>query len=189
MPNTREIAPGFGLPELPVASVTSSRGQSEAVGTALSQSVDFAQLVARAGDAIVVSDAQGIITVWNHAAERIFGFSEAEALGQSLDLITPERQRERHWAGYEKTMRTGQTRYGADVLRVPALHKEGRPLSIAFTVGMMFDAADTVTGITAIIRDDTQRWTEDRQMRRRLAELEAEAAQAKTKDLSTSVPS
>lgn len=158
------------------------------MGTALSQSVDFAQLVARAGDGIVVSDARGIITVWNQAAQRIFGFSEAEALGQSLDLITPERQRERHWAGYEQTMRTGQTRYGADVLRVPALHKDGRPLSIAFTVGLMVDAANTVTGITAVIRDDTQRWTEDRQMRRRLAELEAEVAQARPKDLGASVP-
>lgn len=140
------------------------------------QSVDFAQLVARAGDGIVVSDPQGAIVVWNQAAERIFGFTEAEALGQSLDLITPERHRQRHWAGYDKTMRTGETRYGADVLRVPALHKDGRPLSIAFTVGLMFDADDKVTGITAVIRDETQKWNEERQMRRRLAELEAQAS-------------
>lgn len=138
------------------------------------QSVDFAQLVARAGDGIVVSDPQGAIVVWNQAAERIFGFTEAEALGQSLDLITPERHRQRHWAGYDKTMRTGETRYGADVLRVPALHKDGRPLSIAFTVGLMFDADNAVTGITAVIRDETQKWNEERQMRRRLAELEAQ---------------
>lgn len=144
----------------------------------MSQSVDFAQLVARAGDGIVVSDAQGIIVVWNQAAERIFGFSEAEALGQSLDLITPERHRQRHWAGYDKTMRTGETRYGADLLRVPALHKDGRPLSIAFTVGLLFGADNAVTGITAVIRDDTQRWNEERQMRRRLAELEAQVAQS-----------
>jgi PAS domain S-box-containing protein len=138
------------------------------------QSVDFAQLVARAGDGIVVSDPQGTIVVWNQAAERIFGFTEAEALGQSLDLITPERHRQRHWTGYDKTMRTGETRYGADVLRVPALHKDGRPLSIAFTVGLMFDADNKVTGITAVIRDETQKWNEERQMRRRLAELEAQ---------------
>ncbi|RDJ20624.1 PAS domain S-box protein [Bosea caraganae] len=143
----------------------------------MSQSVDYAQLVARAGDGIVVSDPQGVITVWNHAAERIFGFSEAEALGQSLDLITPERHRQHHWAGYDKTMRTGETRYGADVLRVPALHKDGRPLSIAFTVGLMLGPDNTVTGITAVIRDETQKWNEERQMRRRLAELEAQAAQ------------
>jgi PAS domain S-box-containing protein len=137
------------------------------------QPVDFAQLVANSGDAIVVSDARGIITVWNGAAERIFGFAEAEALGQSLDLITPERHRERHWRGYEKTMRTGITRYGSDLLKVPALHKDGRALSIAFTVGLLFDAERNVTGITAIIRDETARWTEERQLRRRIAELEA----------------
>jgi PAS domain S-box-containing protein len=147
----------------------------------MSQSVDFAQLVARAGDAVVVADAQGIIRVWNQAAQRIFGFTEAEALGQSLDLITPERHRQRHWNGYEKTMRTGETRYGADVLRVPALHKDGRPLSIAFTVGLLVDAANIVTGITAVIRDETQRWNEERQMRRRLAELEAQVAQTMAK--------
>lgn len=142
----------------------------------MSQSIDFAQLVARAGDAIVVSDAEGTITVWNDAATRIFGFSEDEALGRSLDLITPERHRARHWSGYAKTMRTGETRYGADVLRVPALHKDGRPLSIAFTVGLLFDAEHAVAGITAVIRDETASWNETRQMRRRLAELEAEVA-------------
>jgi hypothetical protein len=72
-------------------------------------------------------------------------------------------------------METGETRYGADVLRVPALSKDGHPLSIAFTVAMLRDADAKVTAIVAIIRDDTKRWTEDRDLRRRLAELEAEA--------------
>lgn len=152
-------------------------------------SVDFAKLVASAGDGIVVSDPQGVITVWNKAAERIFGFTEAEALGQSLDLITPERHRKRHWAGYDNTMRTGITRYGSDLLRVPALHKEGKPLSIAFTVGLIFDADNKVTGITAVIRDETRRWNDEKEMRRRLAELEAAAAQTKTDDLSAAAPS
>ncbi|WP_336491372.1 PAS domain-containing protein [Methylobacterium nigriterrae] len=137
------------------------------------QEFDFAQLIAAAGDAIVVSDPAGAILVWNPAAERIFGYSAEEALGQSLDLITPERQRQRHWDGYHKTMRTGQTRYGTQVLRVPALHKDGRPLSIAFTVALLHGADGAVTGIAAIIRDETARWNEERQMRRRLAELEA----------------
>ncbi|WP_375407977.1 PAS domain-containing protein [uncultured Methylobacterium sp.] len=139
----------------------------------MSHAVDFGDLVAAAGDAVVVSDADGAIVVWNRAAERIFGFSEAEAIGQSLDLITPERQRQRHWDGYAKTMRTGVTRYGADTLRVPAIHKDGHTLSIAFTVGLLHGADGAVTGIAAIIRDETKRWTEERQMRQRLAELEA----------------
>lgn len=140
------------------------------------QSVDYAQIVASAGDAIVVSDPEGAITVWNHAAERIFGFSEAEALGRSLDLITPERHRARHWAGYAETMRTGVTRYGEDVLKVPALHKDGRKLSISFTVGLLFDEARKVVGVSAVIRDETENWNEQIALRRRLAELESQVA-------------
>ena len=143
---------------------------------AMSRDIDFAAIVAASVDAVVVSDPDGAITVWSPAAERIFGFSEAEALGQTLDIITPERHRRRHWQGYAETMRTGVTRYGAEVLRVPAIHKEGRPLSIAFTVGLVRDGAGAISGIVAVIRDDTARWEEDRRLRRRLAELEAEAA-------------
>ncbi len=137
--------------------------------------IDFKQLVEAVGDAIVVCDANGAITFWNPAAERLFGFAEKEALGQSLDLIIPERLRQRHWDGYNKTMQTGQTRYGNDVLRVPALHKYGHTLSIAFTVAMLFSAEKTVTAIIAIIRDDTARFNEERVLRKRLAELEAKA--------------
>lgn len=137
--------------------------------------IDFSQLVEAVGDAIVVSDASGAITLWNPAAGRMFGFTESEALGQSLDLIIPERQRQRHWDGYHKTMHTGLTRYGNDVLRVPALHKDGRPLSIAFTVALLYSAEKIVTGIVAIIRDETSRFNEDRNLRKRLAELEAKA--------------
>ena len=142
----------------------------------MSSDIDFKQLVAASGDAMVVSDAEGLITLWNAAAERIFGFTEAEALGQSLDLITPERQRARHWEGYHKTMSTGVTRYGTQLLRVPALHKEGRALSIAFTVGLLFGPDGAVTGILAVIRDETERWNEERRLRKRLSELETARA-------------
>ena len=137
--------------------------------------VDLAQLVDAAGDAIVAADAQGKIVLWNPAAERIFGFSRAEALGRSLDLIIPERFRERHWDGYDKVMRSGETRYGTEVLRVPALHKDGRPLSIAFTVALLKRADATVESIVAIVRDDTARWNEERALKKRLAELASKA--------------
>jgi PAS domain S-box-containing protein len=134
--------------------------------------VDCEQLVEVIGDAIVVSDASGAINLWNPAAERIFGFTQAEALGNSLDLIIPERLRERHWAGYGKTMASGETRYAHDVLRVPAVHKDGRPLSIAFTVGLLYGPQRAVKGIVAVIRDETTRFAEERNLRKRMAELE-----------------
>ena len=139
----------------------------------MQSNVDLSQLVAGAGDAIMVCDAQGAVTLWNQAAERIFGFTEAEALGQSLDMIIPQRQRHRHWEGYHKTMETAVTKYGADVLRVPALHKDGHTLSIAFTVSMLFSADQKVTGIVAIVRDESARFAELRDLRKRLVELES----------------
>jgi PAS domain S-box-containing protein len=144
------------------------------------QTTDYQQLVEAIGDAVVVCDAAGAIIVWNDAAARMFGFTRDDALGKSLDLIIPERQRGRHWDGYNKSMATGQTRYGSDVLRVPALHKDGRTLSIAFTVAMLYDDARKVTAIVAVVRDETVRWAEERQLRVRLAQLEAAAAPAST---------
>ena len=137
--------------------------------------IDFEQLVRGIGDGVIVCDAAGAITFWNDAATRIFGFTAADALGQSLDMIIPERQRQRHWDGYNKTMATGETRYGNDLLRVPALHKEGKPLSIAFTVAMLYKPDGQVSSIIAVVRDDTARWSEERALRARVRELEAAA--------------
>ena len=134
--------------------------------------IDFAQLVRVAGDALVISDAQGAITLWNPAAERIFGFTAEEALGQSLDLICPERLRHRHWDGYHKTMATGITRYGTEVLRVPAIDKAGRAISVSFTVAMLHAPDGSISGVLAVMRDETARFAEDRALRKRLAELE-----------------
>ena len=138
----------------------------------MSLSFDPQQFVLAAGDAIVATDAAGSIVIWNPAAERIFGFAASEALGASLDLIIPERLRQRHWDGYRRVMQTGHTRYGSEVLRVPALHKDGRTLSVAFTVALL-DLPDQTRIIAAIIRDETARWAEERALRQRLAELEA----------------
>jgi len=140
------------------------------------QAIDYRALVSVIGDAVIVCDAAGAIIEWNPACERMFGFTPSEALGQSLDLIIPERQRQRHWDGYHKTMATGQTRYGHDVLRVPALHKDGRALSIAFTVALLPAGEEQSTGaIVAVVRDETARWTEERALKARVRELEAAA--------------
>ena len=97
-------------------------------------------------------------------------------MGQSLDIIIPERLRARHWDGYRQTMASGKTRYGHDTLRVPAIHKDGRAMSIAFTVGLIYGANHEVSGIASIIRDETSRFNDERALRKRLTELEALAA-------------
>jgi len=136
--------------------------------------IDLKALVGAIGDAVVVSDPDGKVIVWNPAAERLFGFSEAEALGQSMDMIIPERLRKRHWEGFDKSMATGTTRYGHDVLRVPAVDKAGHALSIAFTVAMLFGPDGKVSAIASVIRDETERFAEERALRKRVTELEAQ---------------
>jgi PAS domain S-box-containing protein len=134
--------------------------------------VDLNQLLDCIGDAVVVADAHEKIVLWNAAATRIFGYSEEEALGHTLDLIVPERQRQRHNEGYSKSMETGTTRYGTSLLKVPAKHKDGRTLSIAFTVGMLFDEKHQANGVAAVIRDETERFAEERALKKRLSDLE-----------------
>jgi PAS domain S-box-containing protein len=138
--------------------------------------IDLKALVGAIGDAVVVADPQGRIVMWNPAAARMFGYSEAEALGQSLDLIIPERLRKRHWEGYDKSMATGTTKYGHDLLRVPAIDKDNRPMSIAFTVAMLHGADGKVNAIAAVMRDETARFAEERALKKRVADLEAQLA-------------
>jgi len=135
----------------------------------------LATIVRAMGDGVVVADPQGRIAFWNAGAERIFGWSAAEAEGKTLDLIIPERQRDAHWTGYRQVMATGRTKYGTDLLRVPAVHRNGERISIAFTVALLTGDDGRVESIAAIIRDETERWTEERDLRRRLRDLEAAA--------------
>jgi PAS domain S-box-containing protein len=116
--------------------------------------------------------------LWIPDAKRLFGFTQAEPLGNSLDVIIPERLREGHWAGYRGTMASGETRYGHEVLRVPAVHKAGRALSTAFSVGLLYGRQREVTGIVAVIRDETARFAEERSLHKRLVELEKYVARA-----------
>ena len=140
---------------------------------------DFsARLVMDCPDAVIYADAQGRIRFWNEAATRIFGYREAEALGQSLDLIIPERLRDRHWQGYEHVMKGGESRYGAgDLLAVPARHKDERQISVEFTILPLHDNMGTILGIAAFLRDVTARFEEVRGLRRELAALKAQNAQ------------
>ena len=138
----------------------------------------FSRTLAReAPDAVIYADAKGEIGFWNKGAERIFGFSEAEALGQTLDIIIPENLRARHWTGYAATMQSGQTRYGAgDLLAVPARRKDGTRISVEFTIMLFHDDRGAVNGIAAILRDVTQRFEEMKRLRQAAATRKKDAS-------------
>jgi PAS domain S-box-containing protein len=128
------------------------------------------RLVAGMSDAIIYADAKGAIRFWNSGATRIFGFAEAEAIGQSLDIIIPERLRARHWTGFRETMRTGQSRYDSgQLLAVPAIRKDGAPISVEFTIVPFADDSGQMIGIAAVMRDVTARFEELRNLRRQMA--------------------
>lgn len=138
----------------------------------------LASLVRDLAEAVVIADAAGTIVFWNDAAERLLGWSADEAVGHSLDLIIPERQRNRHWTGYRRTMATGDTKYGDQLLEVPAQHRDGHRISIAFTVTLLRRVGETLPcGIAAVIRDESERWQERRRLTEELAALRAGAVQ------------
>jgi len=130
------------------------------------QIVDFSQ------DGMLFADREGIIRLWNKGAESIFGYSAREALGQSLDLIIPEKLRERHWEGYYRVMDTGETRYGNELLKVPALRKDGKRLSIEFSILLVRDPQNEIIGSAAVMRDVTERWKKEKALNEKLKSLE-----------------
>ncbi len=131
------------------------------------------RLVADSRDAIIFADKDGIIRLWNAGAAEMFGYQPSETLGQSLDLIIPDNLRDRHNQGYRRVMASGSSKYAKDLLAVPGLARDGRRLSLEFTITLVRDDAGQVLGAGAIIRDVTARWQRDRELQKRLALLEA----------------
>lgn len=129
-------------------------------------------ILGTASDAIIATDAGGLISFWNPGAVRIFGFTAKEAVGNSLDLIIPENLRTRHWTGYNRVMATGESHYGqGDLLSVPGLTKGGRRISVEFTIVLLHDEVRKLVGTAAILRDVTKRFEEIRELKRRLVQF------------------
>ena len=129
-------------------------------------------ILAASADAVIATDRDGSIQIWNPGAERIFGHRADEAVGQSLDLIIPERLRARHWEGYRQVIDTGESRYGhGDLLSVPSMRKDGTRISVEFTIVPLKDEAGRMTGMAAVMRDVTGRFEELKGLRRKLADV------------------
>jgi PAS domain S-box-containing protein len=146
-----------------VNDVTLPRAQFEQLGRAV---------LGTLSDAVVYADREGVIRFWNPGAERLFGFTAADAVGRSLDLIIPEPQRERHWAGFHRVMETGESRYDhGDILAVPGLRQDGTRISLEFTIVPVRADDGRMDGMVAILRDMTHRFGELRALRREIAAL------------------
>ena len=133
------------------------------------------EILSLAPDAILFADDKGIIQLWNRGAEMIFGFTADEAIGQSLDLIIPEQLRAVHWEGYFRVMETGETRYGKDLLSVPALHRDGHRLSCEFSIVILKGETGKINGIASIMRDVTERWSREKALKEQIATLKSQA--------------
>jgi PAS domain S-box-containing protein len=136
----------------------------------------YRAILEQAPDAILYADREGIIRLWNRGAALVFGFTAEEAIGQPLDVIIPERLRGRHWEGYFKVMETGESRYGTELLTVPALHRDGRQLSCAFSIVMLKDDQGKPLGVASIMRDGTAAFDREKALKSKVAELEAKLA-------------
>lgn len=135
----------------------------------------YISIVKNAPDAILYCDSAGTIHLWNKGAEHLFGYSGAEAVGQSLDIIIPQRMRQRHWEGYFRVMETGESHYGQDdLLSVPALRKDGSEFPCAFSIILLRDENGKPCGIASIMRDGTKTREREQKLKARIAALEAE---------------
>jgi PAS domain S-box-containing protein len=124
--------------------------------------VPYAAIIQQAPDAVIYIDREGVIRVWNRGAESVFGYTADEAVGQSVDLIVPERFRPAHWAGFRRAVETGHTRPGDPVRTTRSTHKDGRKLYIEISFGLVTGEDGSVVGSVAVGRDCTARYLANR---------------------------
>jgi PAS domain S-box-containing protein len=140
----------------------------------------YQQIIENSQDAILFADWDGIVTLWNSGAEIIFGYKAKEIQGKTLDFIIPEKLRQRHWEGYQRVMKTGKTRYGKEILKVPAIRKDGKTISVEFTILLVRNRQNKIIGAASIIRDVTERWEQKKELKKKLRFLENQLMSKKT---------
>lgn len=115
------------------------------------------RVLEQAAEAIIYANHKGIIERWNAAAVAMFGYSAAEALGQSLDLMIPEHLRKGHWRGFDAAIASGKTRLGGRPTLTRGLHKSGQKLYVEMSFALVLDTAGSALGSVAVARDVTER--------------------------------
>lgn len=114
--------------------------------------MDADALIEQLPDAVIVADREGVIRVWNAAAQALFGHSAQEAIGQSLDLIIPQRLRDAHWKAYDAALADGRTKHGRKVLTTRSVHRSGEKLYVDLSFAIVLDEAGEATGAVAVAR-------------------------------------
>ncbi len=133
-----------------------------AAGAIATQAAD---IIAAMQEAVIYADLQGTIRVWNHGAELVFGFTSAEAVGQSVDIIVPEKMRQAHWDGFNKAIAHGDILSPRGSRMTRALQKNGEPLYVDMSFAMVHDQSGALTGSIAVARDATARFMAERAAR------------------------
>ena len=144
-------------------------------------------VVEQAPDAIIFADCEGAVRIWNRRAEAVFGYAAAEVLGNSLDLIIPERLRRAHWEGFRRAVDTGQAKYADRVLTTRSVHKDGSTVYVDLSFGLIRNGAGAIAGALAVARDCTARHLAEGALRARVAESEEKLKQHR--HLGTSISS
>lgn len=121
--------------------------------------MDAAGLIEQLPDAVVAADREGVIRFWNAAAVELFGYAASEAIGQSLDLIIPERFRAAHWKGYDAALETGETKYAGRVMTTRATTRSGEKRYVALRFAIVREPDGRVWGAVALARETEARPT------------------------------
>lgn len=130
-------------------------------------------LVDQSPDATIYADREGVIRRWNAAAERIFGYAAADALGKDLNIIVPEKLQDSHWTGYDRALAAGDTKYRGQSLPTRAKKADGSEIYVELSFAIVHGPDGAVAGALAQARDISERFERDRAMRRELREAKA----------------
>ncbi|MFC7518800.1 PAS domain-containing protein [Herbaspirillum sp. GCM10030257] len=124
-------------------------------------------------EALILSDLEGTIKIWNAGAASLFGYASDEALGRSLNLIIPDHLRKAHWDGFHQAIMRGSTAHGKRSAITRSLHKGGQQLYVDMSFAVVSDSDGKIIGALAVARDATERYVEERNLRRQLAEMKS----------------
>ncbi len=112
----------------------------------------YGQLIEKTGDAVIIAGSDGTILEWNQSAVRLFGWTREQAMGENIDMMIPDNQKDAHWEGYDHVLETGETKFGdGNLLTVSALKSDGSHFGIEFSITPLTEGGG-VTAIGVIVR-------------------------------------